>query len=327
MKDAVKEVQAIVAVFEESVAAVLPCIGELGASTASSAVLSTASEAVFTIVWPTLRILYEAMCAEPDAVYRSQLREMCELLPQHLGLRRELWFRPTKIGACARGAMWTSPPQTNEWLHAAAPPADDDASLECALATRARVRACCRLQHAWRGRACGLHGCGPYRRTVGALREMTDCSTPVGKVECVLRALNLLALDLAAVMPAAEEITADELLPLFVFVLIRARVTKLYSQARFIADFLPRHYALGRHGYSLATLQAALQYLMEMSWASVSTACTLPFRHISDIPISCSPCLAPHVQRPTSSMCCAGAHGHCTGQAGAPRGDPPLTPP
>ena len=34
-----------------------------------------------------------------------------------------------------------------------------------------------------------------------------------------------------------------------------AQVPRLYSQARFIADFLPKHYALGRHGYSLATLQ------------------------------------------------------------------------
>ena len=77
----------------------------------------------------------------------------------------------------------------------------------------------------------------------------------------MLRALNLLALEVAAVLQSeagAEEIAADELLPLFVFVLVRARVPSLYSQSRFVSDFLPKHYALGRHGYSLATLQAAL---------------------------------------------------------------------
>lgn len=91
----------------------------------------------------------------------------------------------------------------------------------------------------------------------------------------MLRALNLLALEVAAVLQSeagAEEIAADELLPLFVFVLVRARVPSLYSQARFVSDFLPKHYALGRHGYSLATLQAALQYLLDTSWAAVRSA-------------------------------------------------------
>ena len=50
------------------------------------------------------------------------------------------------------------------------------------------------------------------------------------------------------------------------------QVPQLYSQARFIADFLPKQHALGRHGYCLATLQAALQYLMETSWAAVLQA-------------------------------------------------------
>ena len=53
-------------------------------------------------------------------------------------------------------------------------------------------------------------------------------------------------------------------MPLFVFVLVRARVPRLYSQSRYISDFLPKQYALGRHGYSLATLQAAMSSQIAM---------------------------------------------------------------
>lgn len=91
----------------------------------------------------------------------------------------------------------------------------------------------------------------------------------------VLRTLNLLALEVSSVLHAEaspEEIAADELLPLFVFVIVRARVAHLYTQARFVSDFIPKHYALGRHGYSLATLQAALQYLLETSWVAIRAA-------------------------------------------------------
>ena len=77
----------------------------------------------------------------------------------------------------------------------------------------------------------------------------------------------------AQVEGTAEEIGADELLPLFIFVLVRARVPSLYSQARFISDFLPKHYTLGRHGYSLFTLQVLALRLHPASFL-VTSQCT-----------------------------------------------------
>ena len=77
---------------------------------------------------------------------------------------------------------------------------------------------------------------------------------------------------------SAAEIAADDLLPLLVFVLVRARVPELpsqvraptlltldsialnellvYFQVRFLADFLPRSCSMGELGYAAATLQA-----------------------------------------------------------------------
>ena len=97
------------------------------------------------------------------------------------------------------------------------------------------------LQRGWRGRAVGALGHGAYSATVRALREMNACPTPLEKAERVLKALNFLAVEVAAVLQAeasgaSEEIAADELLPLFVFVLVR-RDRGLHSiSARLTSD-------------------------------------------------------------------------------------------
>ena len=170
------------------------------------------------------------MCAEPDAIYRQQLVEMRALLPQHLGLRKELWLLPTGPDPALRAYLWTLPPPRTDSSFAERAEWAERAE---ALRERTVLRASRLIQQAWRGRACGPLGCGPYRRTVNALREMSACSTPLHKAERVLRALNFLTLECGKVLQAeasSDEIAADELLPLFVFVLIRAQV--LLSHAR-----------------------------------------------------------------------------------------------
>ena len=164
------------------------------------------------------------MCAEPDAIYRQQLVEMRALLPQHLGLRKELWLLPTGPDPALRAYLWTLPPPRTDSSFAERAEWAERAE---ALRERTVLRASRLIQQAWRGRACGPLGCGPYRRTVNALREMSACSTPLHKAERVLRALNFLTLECGKVLQAeasSDEIAADELLPLFVFVLIRAQV-------------------------------------------------------------------------------------------------------
>ena len=48
------------------------------------------------------------------------------------------------------------------------------------------------VQQAWRGRGVGPLGHGPFCKTVTALRELSQLSTPVLKAERVLQSLNLL---------------------------------------------------------------------------------------------------------------------------------------
>ena len=400
-------------------------LAEPGYAGSASALMDVTSDAIFEIARPTLDTLYGALCADPDTLYAHQLREMRCLLPQHVGLRRELWLMPAPRTSDQTAGLWAPPahmadaaalqelarsypprpseeevlPWDEEEVQPVGPgeisprmfspigavqrrsasaasmggsegsptrsrtPSTGGLAAEDGLSPSASVRASWSdaaagmlhsllspqpqggrgggsgrgngggsgggngggngggsgggsrgdsgngeapegaasaradraadeeafgrvysrtllrslriIQQAWRGRSVGPLGHGPFRKTVAALRELAELPTPVLKAERVLRALNLLALEVAGLLQAessAEEIAADELLPLFVFVLVRARVPRLYSQSRYISDFLPKQYALGRHGYSLATLQAALQYLLETSWASIPAA-------------------------------------------------------
>ena len=100
------------AVLDESLVATLPQLFEQSVSSTSNtnnsaiALFDAVSEAVFEIARPTLDTLYAALCAEPDALYSSQLIEMRLLLPQHMGLRRELYLMPTCISIEHLASLW-----------------------------------------------------------------------------------------------------------------------------------------------------------------------------------------------------------------------------
>ena len=180
------------------------------------------------------------------------------------------------------------------WLRKAFGGKGSDEARAAALRGRCEDRAALTIQQCWRG-----WGGGAYPKTVSALRELATLASPMEKAECVLRALNLLAFEAARRLQAAaaaarqrdgtanstrdasasnnaggecDQLSADEILPLFVFALVRARVPCLYAEARLLADFLPKNCALGRYGYSLTTLQAALHFLLETSWEKIEHA-------------------------------------------------------
>ena len=291
--DAVREVQATSTLLLECVRASLPQLhaaandgggGGGGANMAHGLrLLDAVDEAVFAAHAAPLRRLYRPLVSEGDAAYRASLVELRRLLPQHIGVRPALWLRvarpsPAELAA-QRRAMWAWRPAAPEAGAAEAAaaaavevvgpagPALEAARRAARLHARRDGRAAWLVQRAWR---C-WHG-GPYVKSVTTLRLLSLQASPLQKAECVLGCLNNLALEAAdrlRAKDAAAEVAADELLPLLVFVLVRARAPLLSSEVRLMADFLPRPFTLGGHGYALATLQAALQYVIQTSWASI----------------------------------------------------------
>jgi len=56
-------------------------------------------------------------------------------------------------------------------------------------------------------------------------------------------------------------IGADELLPLFNYVIIKSAVPFLYSELSLIADFIDDQNSIGQLGYILVSFQTCLQYI------------------------------------------------------------------
>jgi len=83
------------------------------------------------------------------------------------------------------------------------------------------------------------------------IREITSCVTRYYRenVSLQMNATNL-------------ELGADDLLPLFSYVLAKARPSCLFSKLNFLADFVDESHLLGELGYSLATLETAINYML-----------------------------------------------------------------
>jgi hypothetical protein len=62
---------------------------------------------------------------------------------------------------------------------------------------------------------------------------------------------------------------ADELLPIFAFVVIKANVPNVYSEASFMELFIEDQQAVQREGYALATMQSALMAICSLSQLSI----------------------------------------------------------
>lgn len=74
-----------------------------------------------------------------------------------------------------------------------------------------------------------------------------------------------------AAVRAGDEcvVGTEDLLPACIFILVRARLPKLYSQAKLMYDFLPDVEASGPVGFNLMMLQSSLGYIMTKSVTEV----------------------------------------------------------
>jgi len=121
------------------------------------------------------------------------------------------------------------------------------------------------------------------------LRNIIDCRTPMEKVACVeksvslvFRLLNLSRLkrDIVITQQSASEPSsqhhsnspagADDFLPLFIWVVLRAQVPQLYSNCEFIHAYLSPARLMGKAGYCLINLESAIAFLTHITPEYVS---------------------------------------------------------
>ena len=91
------------------------------------------------------------------------------------------------------------------------------------------------------------------RKASGILQDISTEFAPVGKLRSVKRTVN----EIKRNLPENFLWGGDHLLPIFLFVVIRAEIKNLGSEVHFIEDLMDSHLKNGELGYMLITLKAS----------------------------------------------------------------------
>lgn len=113
----------------------------------------------------------------------------------------------------------------------------------------------------------------PYSAAIELLRSMPRLSTPAAQLRALVD--TCAAIDNAVKQRAREEnwaaqglddrVTADLLLPLLTFVVIRSRIPRIYSLSKYLEDFISESDEIHEQGYVLVTFQCILQHILVLS--------------------------------------------------------------
>lgn len=112
---------------------------------------------------------------------------------------------------------------------------------------------------------------GGYQSAIEALREVAAVTGPMAKMTQVMVTTRRLCecVDLRwkdCPVPADRlVINADQILSIFTYIVVKARVRNLMAQVAMIVEFVKQDVQQGPYGYYLATLEAAIEHVLVYS--------------------------------------------------------------
>ncbi|CAD8056666.1 unnamed protein product [Paramecium sonneborni] len=99
---------------------------------------------------------------------------------------------------------------------------------------------------------------------VEALLNIDNCKTAVNKLEAIITCSKIMN-DVLKLTSLKEEATsADTVLPILIYILIKAAPQRLHSNLNFVQIFLDKSKNVSQQGYCLTQLQLAIQWLEEV---------------------------------------------------------------
>jgi len=104
----------------------------------------------------------------------------------------------------------------------------------------------------------------PYQEAIESMKSVRTEITPFSKLKCLLNVSQYICGSIESFYKNQDiqvTIGADELLPLFNYVIIKSAVPFLYSELSLIADFIDDQNSIGQLGYILVSFQTCLQYI------------------------------------------------------------------
>ena len=108
----------------------------------------------------------------------------------------------------------------------------------------------------------------PYCAAVRTLRLVPKARTPREKIENMARALSYVAQAVDEFWaPHGKKVIvgADDLVPIFSYVVAMARIPNIYSEMAYTMEFSNESSLRGKYGYSIATLQICVEHVIQVS--------------------------------------------------------------
>jgi len=108
------------------------------------------------------------------------------------------------------------------------------------------------------------------------LRKINSQRAPGDKIACVVRCCTVIFSVLNLVRTSEKRPGADDFLPVFIYVVLKANVPHLYSNCEFIEKFRNPHDMISKSGYCFVNLRSAIEFLLNLD-ASVLNIDSLEF--------------------------------------------------
>lgn len=103
-----------------------------------------------------------------------------------------------------------------------------------------------------------------WQRVVGSFRSILSHTLPYDKIECLLHVPKEITALYHEEHPEAEKpLGADEMLPIFIYIIVQASIPNLLAINHEIQYLCDEDKKLSESGYYLATLEASLSHIME----------------------------------------------------------------
>lgn len=97
---------------------------------------------------------------------------------------------------------------------------------------------------------------------IKALRQIDDCMSPVEKLGCLVECITIIVNVLE--LCSGGGVSADDSLPIIIYLLIRAQPQRMHSNFNYIAKFRHPRKMLGQNGFCFSQIKSAIQYILTM---------------------------------------------------------------
>jgi hypothetical protein len=109
-----------------------------------------------------------------------------------------------------------------------------------------------------------------YSRAIEHLRKLPQQTHTLGKLQILVETGQMIQECVKDYYEGQDApVGADDLVPIFIYLIIRANVPDLYCEYKMIEDFTHESVTMGNIGYSLATLQASTEHVSSLNWRTL----------------------------------------------------------